>query len=97
MPHIQVDPRTLHLPGGRYSGADPAKLQRQISRYGRSNVGMPPIQLYLGSDGRYVIADGMTRATRIARLSPGTMIEAEIIRVLKRRCGTGPTVQERLP
>jgi hypothetical protein len=38
---LDVDPATLHLPVERIDGADPAKLQRQIARHGKSLVGMP--------------------------------------------------------
>ena len=37
-----VDPRELRVPPSRRQGADPAKLGRQISLFGRSALGMPP-------------------------------------------------------
>lgn len=61
-----VDPRNLHLPASRVSGADPTKLQRQIARYGASMNGMPVLEVYRGTDGALLIYDGVTRATRIA-------------------------------
>jgi len=36
-----VDPAELRLPSSRSSGADPAKLQRQIAKHGTSTAGMP--------------------------------------------------------
>ena len=45
---VGVDPRTLHLPPSRSSGADPYKLQRQIARFGTSKSGMPPPWVYRG-------------------------------------------------
>ena len=66
--YLEVDPRTLHLPPSRASGADPVKLQRQIAMYGTSVDGMPALWVYRGSDGALMIYDGVTRATRVAML-----------------------------
>ncbi len=74
-----VDPRELRVPPSRRLGADPAKLQRQIALFGRSAVGMPPPWVYEGSDGVLVLYNGVTRATRIAKLAPGTLIRVEVI------------------
>ena len=76
---LDVDPRTLHLPPSRLDGADPAKLQRQIARHGRSLQGMPPVLVYRGSDGELMLSDGVTRATRAAKLCPGSLIPAELL------------------
>ena len=62
------------LPHERIDGADPAKLQRQIARHGKSLVGMPPVLVYRGSDGEWMVSDGVTRATRAAKLCPGLII-----------------------
>jgi hypothetical protein len=69
---LDVDPRTLHLPPSARYGADPGKLQRQIARFGRSTDCMPALWVYRGSDGALVIFNGVTRATRVAKLLPGT-------------------------
>jgi hypothetical protein len=81
-PMIDVDPRTLHVPPARRSGADPYKLQRQIARFGSSTAGMPAPWVYRGSDGALQLYNGVTRATRIAKLSPGTLIRVEIVGTL---------------
>jgi hypothetical protein len=82
-----VDPAGLRLPPSRLSGADPYKLQRQIARFGKSAVGMPPVWVYEGSDGVLEIVNGVTRATRIAKLAPGNTIRVEVIGQLRRpRC-----------
>jgi len=74
-----VDPATLHLPSGiRSQGADPVKLARQIARHGDSLDGMPPLELIRGKDGHLRI-DGVTRATRAAKLKPGEFVPAEVI------------------
>jgi hypothetical protein len=73
-----VDPRELRPPPSRPT-ADPIKLARQIARFGASSVGMPPIVVYEGSDGVLVIYNGVTRATRIAKLAPGSMVRVEVI------------------
>jgi hypothetical protein len=76
---LDVDPRTLRVPGSRRSGADPFKLHRQIAQFGASDQGMPAIEVSRGTDGAFVINNGVTRATRIAKLSPGTMVRVEVI------------------
>jgi hypothetical protein len=79
-----VDPAELRLPPSRSSGADPIKLQRQIAKHGKSTTGMPPLIAYEGSDGYLELYDGVTRATRVAKLLPGTTVRVEVIRKLKR-------------
>lgn len=92
-----VGPRTLHLPPSARHGADPGKLQRQIARFGRSAAGMPAAWVYRGSDGALVISNGVTRATRIAKLSPGMLVPVEVIGDLTFPVGHYPTVGDRLP
>jgi hypothetical protein len=94
---LDVDPRALHLPPSRIDGADPVKLQRQISRHGQSLQGMPPLVVYRGADGALLISDGVTRATRAAKLCPGQLVPVEVIGDLPRPFGSLPTVQEKLP
>jgi hypothetical protein len=95
---IGVDPSELHLPPGRSQGADPAKLARQISKYGDSLNGMPPLQVVRGRDGHLRINDGVTRATLAAKLRPGQFVDAEVIAELPRMDVTQtPTVKETLP
>jgi hypothetical protein len=93
---LQVDPATLRLPGPRRDGADPAKLRRQFARYGTSTDGMPPPEVKRGSDGELVIYDGVTRATRVAKYSPGTLLTVEVTGTLKGTVGGLPTVGEKL-
>ena len=95
--YIEVDPRTLHLPWSRRDGADPAKLARQIGLYGASTQGMPPPLVYRGTDGEFVINDGVTRATRVAKLSPDALIQVEVVGSLRVSAATMPTVGEKLP
>jgi hypothetical protein len=58
-------------------GADPGKLQRQIAAYGRATSGMPRLLVFRASDGELVIYDGVTRATRVAKLLPKVTVEVE--------------------
>jgi hypothetical protein len=95
--YLDVDPRTLHLPGSRLGGADPYKLQRQIAKYGSSQIGMPPPLVYRGSDGALMLNDGVTRATRIAKLTPGVTIHIEVMRTLRVPLGHFPTIGDTLP
>ena len=94
---LDIDPRTLHLPPSRLSGADPVKLQVQMAQFGRSTAGMPPLLAYRGSDGGIMIYDGVTRATRVARLLPGTTVRVEVMRHLTRPVGHLPTIADTLP
>jgi hypothetical protein len=94
---LQVDPRTLHLPTSRLSGADPVKLHHQIARFGSRTAGMPTLLVYRGSDGQLMVYDGVTRATRIAKLLPGTSVTVEVMRTIPHSVGHLPTIGEKLP
>ena len=92
-----IDPQTLRLPPSRMGGADPGKLQRQIAAHGRSASGMPRLFVFRASDGELVIYDGVTRATRIAKLLPGVTVEVEVIGSLASPGSWLPTVGDRMP
>lgn len=95
---IDVDPAELYLPPSRSQGADPKKLSRQISLFGASLHGMPPLQIVRGKQGFYRINDGVTRATRAAKLNPGAMVPAEVIQTLPKLDVTKtPRVKDTLP
>ena len=87
----------LGLRSYRRSGADPFKLQRQIAGFGSSTAGMPPLIVMEGSDGVLVIYNGVTRATRIAKLAPGTLIRVEVTGRLPRAYGPDPKIGDLLP
>jgi hypothetical protein len=70
----QVDPGELRLPPSRAAGAESWKLHQQIRRYGSSRVGMPPLFAHEDPNGLLEISDGVTRATRIAKLAPGQTV-----------------------
>ena len=94
---LDVDPRELRVPTSRPTGADPFKLQHQIARYGASGVGMPPIEVYEGTDGVLVIFNGVTRATRMAKLAPGVLVRVEVLGRIRRAGGSLPKVGDMLP
>ncbi len=94
---LDVDPRTLHLPPSRVSGADPAKLHRQIARHGKGTLGMPRLIVFRASDGALVIYDGVTRATRVAKLLPGQTVPVQVIGDLPSPGMGSPTVGDKLP
>jgi len=94
---LDVDPRGLRVPPCRPQGADPAKLQRQIAHFGRSAVGMPPPWVYQGSDGQLLLYNGVTRATRIAKLAPGTLIRVEVVGQFRVPVGHHPKIGDLLP
>jgi hypothetical protein len=79
------------------SGADPYKLQRQIARFGASSVGMPPPWAYRGTDGELMIYNGVTRATRIAKLAPGTLIRIQVVGTLRGPVGQLPKIGDLIP
>ncbi|MBC8117244.1 MAG: hypothetical protein H7062_22845 [Candidatus Saccharimonas sp.] len=98
MPDIrEIDPRELRVSPSRRQGADPAKLSRQISLFGRSAVGMPAPWVYEAADGVLVLYDGVTRATRLAKLSPGVAIRVEVIGQLPKDCAAEPSIGDLLP
>ena len=92
-----VDPRELRLPSSRAEGADPTKLQRQIAQFGMSVAGMPPLWVYEAADGVMVVYNGVTRATRVAKLLPGLTVRVEVIGKLRRAYRSSPKVGDRLP
>ena len=57
---------------------------------------MPVLDVKKGSDGELVIYDGVTRATRVAKYLPGTLITVEVTGELTAPVGALPTVGERL-
>ena len=97
MQFIEVDPRELHVPPSRLSGVDPYKLQRQIIQFGASMTGMPPPWVYRGADGAFMIYNGVTRATRIAKLAPGVLISVDVVGTLRRPVAHLPKIGELLP
>jgi len=94
---LDVDPKTLHLPSSRLSGADPVKLHDQTIRFGTSVVGMPPVLAYRGSDAAIMIYDGVTRATRVALLLPGKLVRVEVMRTIAKPVGHLPLLGDMLP
>ena len=56
---------------------------------------MPPILVYRATDGAFIIADGVTRATRVAKLVPGPLVE--VIGDYPSPGSKLPTVGDRLP
>lgn len=85
------------MPPSRRQGADPAKLTRQIARFGRSADGMPPPWVYEGADGVLMLYNGVTRATRIAKLAAGTRIRVEVIGKLPKAFAAAPKIGDLIP
>ncbi len=73
------------------------KLARQIAKYGSSTVGMPALWVAEGADGVLVIYNGVTRATRIAKLAPGTLVRVEVIVKLRRALAKEKKIGDFLP
>ena len=62
-----------------------------------STVGMPALEVYRGSDEELMIFNGVTRATRVAKLLPGVLIRVEVLDDLRILFGHLPTVKDQLP
>lgn len=73
------------------------KLHMQIAKFGASTSGMPPILVYEGSDGVLAIWNGVTRATWIAKLSPGTLVQVEVLGKPPRAFGPHPRIGDFVP
>jgi len=58
---------------------------------------MPEIWVYRCTDDELVIYNGVTRATRAAKLMPGQTVPVRVIGRLLVRGASQPTVEERLP
>ena len=95
-PVRDVDPSDLRLPPSRAGGADPWKLHQEIGQFGSSKDGMPPILVYEDPDGLLEIFDGVTRATRVAKLAPGETVPVVVIGRYRRSRASSPSVRDRL-
>jgi hypothetical protein len=58
---------------------------------------MPPPWVYEGTDGVLMLYNGVTRATRIAKLAPGTLIRVEVIGKLPKAFAKDPRIGDLLP
>jgi hypothetical protein len=95
---LDVDPRTLRASPQRTSGADPVKLARQIARFGNSTTGIPVIEVWLCAGDELVVADGMTRAIRVAKFLPGQTVRVVIVdRMPKYDARRLPRIRDLLP
>jgi hypothetical protein len=75
----------------------PQKRDVLRTTLGRSADGMPPPWVYEGTDGVLVPYNGVTRATRIAKLAPGTLIRVEVIGQLPKPFAGEPKIGDLLP
>jgi hypothetical protein len=77
--YLLVSASVLRLPSSRRAGADPVKLAQQVAQFQDELKGMPAIEVTMGANGEMMINDGVTRATRAARLAPTKLVPVEII------------------
>ncbi len=92
----EINPNDLRLPPSRASGADLWKLHLQIRQFGSSKDEMPPILVYEDPDGVFEISDGVTRATRIAKLAPNETVPIVVIGHYRRSRASSPCVRDRM-
>lgn len=78
-------------------GADAWKLRRQIVKYGSSTAGMPPPWVLESADGVFILWDGVTRATRVAKLLPGVLIRVEVTGKVPGLSAAANTIGDTLP
>ena len=57
---------------------------------------MPPIFVYEDPDGLLEIFDGVTRATRVAKLAPGETVPVVVIGRFRRSRSSSPRVRDHL-
>jgi hypothetical protein len=57
---------------------------------------MPPLLAYEAADGVLVLYDGITRATRIAKLLPGALVLVQVIGKLRRGRAEQPRIGDLL-
>lgn len=59
---------------------------------------MPTLEVTRGANGELVINSGVTRATRVAKLLPGTTVRVEVIDTIPTwDLSSYPTVGDKLP
>ncbi len=58
---------------------------------------MPAPWVYEASDGVLVLYNGVTRATRIAKLAPGATIRVEVVGKLRRAYAGEPKIGDQVP
>jgi len=68
----------------------------QVRQYGSTKTGMPPILVYEDPSGLLEIMDGVTRATRIAKLAPGETVPVSIIGFYRRSRAASRLLRETL-
>ena len=95
-PIREVDPSELQMPPSSLGSADPWKLQQQIRRFGSSKDGMPPLFVFEDPDGVLEITDGVTRATRLAKLAPGETVPVIVVGRYRRSRASSPRVRDRI-
>lgn len=58
---------------------------------------MPPIWVLESLDGALLITNGVTRATRIAKLAPGRLVRVEVIGPVRRRHASSVKIGDFVP
>jgi len=97
----QIDPAELRVPPSRAQGADPEEalaadlLVRAINGGDARPLGLRGCGRRSG--GTLVEYNGVTRATRVAKLAPGTPIQVEVIGTLPQAYESLPRIGDLLP
>ena len=77
-------------PSGRY-------IRGRTGQTGTVCVSLLPLEVSRGSDGELVINNGVTRATRIAKLLPGVSVRVDVIDDLPIPVGSFPSIGDMIP
>ena len=73
------------------------KLQQQIAQFGTSVQRNASVGGQSCADGEFVVNNGVTRATRIAKLLPGVPVRVEVIDDLPIPVGSFPSIGDLIP
>ena len=91
-----VDPRELRLPLRGVVQTRTSSSSRSLDSEHRLSA-CHHLWVYEAADGVLVVYNGLTRATRIAKLAPGATIRVEVVGRLRRAYAGEPKIGDHLP
>jgi len=92
----EVDPGDLRLPSvGQAASTLGSGIRRSVRQFVARRDDLPPILVHEDPDGVLEITDGVTRATRVAKLTPGEPVPVVVIGRYRRSRASSPRVRDR--